>query len=159
MQPLVEILPLLPENGILVTADVASLYTNTPHEEDIESVLHYMKLHANTLSPGAPSPHTIGILLETSLKNNNHLWTFSPACRHNHGNHAPPSANLFMGHHEEAIWETFIWAIPFWNRFIDNIFVIFLGTTKLLQSMKDFINNLHPTIKFTFEHSPKKHPS
>ena len=38
-----ESLPLLPENVVLVTADVTSLYTNIPHEEGIESVLHYMK--------------------------------------------------------------------------------------------------------------------
>ena len=66
---------------------------------------------------------------------------------------APPYANLFMGRHEETIREAFIWAIPFWKRFIDDIFLIFLGTTEQLQSMKDFMNNLHPTIKFTFEHS------
>ena len=58
-----------------------------------------------------------------------------------------------MGCHEETIWEAFIWAIPFWKRFIDDIFLIFLGTTEQLQSMKDFTNNLHPTIKFTFEQS------
>ena len=68
---LLESLPPLPENAILVTVDVTSLYTNIPQEEGIESVLHYMKLHANTLPPGAPSPHTIGIVLETILKNNN----------------------------------------------------------------------------------------
>ena len=68
---LLKSLPPLPENAILVTTDVTSLYTNIPHEEGIESVLHYMKLHANTLPPGAPSPHTIGVLLETILKNNN----------------------------------------------------------------------------------------
>ena len=49
-----------------------------------------------------------------------------------------------------------IWAIPFWKRFIDDIFLIFIGTTKQLQSMKDFMNNLHPTIKFTFEHSTQE---
>ena len=69
---------------------------------------------------------------------------------------APPYANLFMGCHEETIREAFIWAIPFWKRFIDDIFLIFLGTTKQLQSMKDFMNNLHPTIKFTFEHSTQE---
>ena len=46
-----ESLPPLSENAILVTADAISLYTNRPHEEDIESVLHYMKLHANILPP------------------------------------------------------------------------------------------------------------
>ena len=68
---LLESLPPLPENAILVTADVTSLYTKIPHEEGRESVLHYMKLHADILTPSAPSPHTIGILLETILKINN----------------------------------------------------------------------------------------
>ena len=68
---LLESLPPLPENAILVTADVTSLYTNIANEEGIESVLHYMKLHADVLPPGVPSPHMIGILLETILKNNN----------------------------------------------------------------------------------------
>ena len=69
---------------------------------------------------------------------------------------ARPYANLFMGGHEETIRKAFIWEIPFWKRFIDDIFLIFLGTTKQIQSMKDFMNNLHPTIKFTFEHSTQE---
>ena len=157
---LLESLPPLPENAILVTADVTSLYTNIPHEEGIESVLHYMKLHANTLPPGAPSPHTIGVLLETILKNNNlsfmdrHFLQLVGTAMGTKA--APPYANLFMGRHEETIREAFIWAIPFWKRFIDDIFLIFIGTTEQLQSMKDFMNNLHPTIKFTFEHSTQE---
>ena len=91
IQPLVEILPSylqeskqflqllksfppLPKNPIFVTAHVTLLYTNIPHEEGIESVLHYMKLHVNTLPPGAQGPHTIGVLVETLLKNNNLLF-------------------------------------------------------------------------------------
>ena len=57
---------------------------------------------------------------------------------------------------QETIREAFIWAILFWKRFIDDIFLIFIGTTKQLQSMKDFMNNLHPTIKFTFDHSTQE---
>ena len=120
-------------------------------------MLHCMKLHANAPPPGALSPHTIEILLETILKNNNlsfidrHFLQLVSAAM---GIKAtPPCANLFRGHHKEAIWEAFIWAIPYWKRFIDDSFLIFLGTTKQLQSMKNFINNLHPTSKFIFEHS------
>ena len=69
---------------------------------------------------------------------------------------APTYANLFMGRHRETIQESFIWVIPFWKSFIDDIFLIFLGTTKQLQSMKDFMNNFYPTIKFTLEHSTKE---
>ena len=122
-----------------------------PHKEDIESVLHYMKLHGNTIPPGAPSPHTI----ETILKNKNLSFMdkhFLQLVRTAMGN-APPYANLFMSRHKETIQEAFIWAIPFWKRFIDDIFLIFLGTAKQLQSMKDFMNKLHLTIKFTSEHS------
>ena len=149
---LLESLPPLPENAILVTADVTSFYTNIPHEEGIESVLHYMKLHADVLPPGTPSHHTIGVLLQTILKNNN-LSLIGTAMG---TKAAPPHANFFMGCQEETIRETFIWPIPFWKRFIDDIFLIFLGTTNQLQSLQDFMNHLHPIIKFTFQHSTQQ---
>ena len=157
---LLEFLAPLPENAILVTDDVTSLYVNIPHEEGIEYVLHYMKLNANTLPSGAPSPHTIGVLLKTILKNNNvsfmdrhFLQLVSTAM----GTKAsPPYSNLFMGRHNEIIRKAFIWAITFWKRFRDDIFLIFLGTTKQLHSMKDFMTSLQPTIKFTFEHSTRE---
>ena len=102
---LLESLSPLPENAILLTADVTSLYTNITHEEGIESVLHYMKLHANTLPPGAPSPHTIGVLLKTILKNNNLSFmdrSFLQLVDTAMGTKAsPPYANLFMGRHQE----------------------------------------------------------
>ena len=131
-----------------------------PHRESIESVLDYMKLHAYVQPPGALSPHTIGVLLETILKNNNlsfmdnHFLQMAGTAM---GTKAAPSyANLFMGCHEETIRKTFIWAIPFWTRFIDNIFLIFLSTTNQLQYLQDFMNHLHPTIKFTFQHSTQQ---
>ena len=55
---LLESLPPLPENAILVTVDVTLLYTNITHEEGMESVLFYMKLHADVLPPRrSKSPH------------------------------------------------------------------------------------------------------
>ena len=114
-----------------------------------------------TPHPQVPqAPHTIKILLETILKNNNlslidrHFLQLVGAAMGIKT--TPPCANLFMGHHKEAIWEAFIWAIPYCKRFTDDIFLIFLGTTEQLQSMKNFINNLHPTIKFIFEHSTQE---
>ena len=157
---LLESLPYLLENAILVTADVTSLYTNIPHRKGIECVLHYIKLHVKTLPPGAPSSHTIGVFFETILKNNNFSFMgryFLELVGTAMGTKAaPPYANLFKGHHEETIQEAFIWVIVFWKRFIDNIFLIFIGITKQLESMKDFMNNLHHTIKFTFGHSTQE---
>lgn len=96
-----ESLPSLPENAVLVIADVTSLYTNIPHEEGIESVLHYMKLHPDVLPQGTPSPHRIGILLETILKNYNlsfmdkHFLQLVGIAMGTKA--APPYPNLFMG--------------------------------------------------------------
>ena len=107
-----ESLPPLPESAILVTADVTSLCTNITHEEGIDSVLHYMRLHTDAQSPGALSPHTIGILLETILKYNRlsfmdkHFLQLVGTAMGTKA--APPYANLFMGRHEETIWEAFI---------------------------------------------------
>ena len=90
-----------------------------------------MKLHANALPLGAPSPYTTGILLETILKSNNlsfmdkHFLQLVGTTMAT--NAAPTYANLFMGRHEETIREVFVWAIPFWKRFIDDIFLIFIS--------------------------------
>ena len=95
----------------------------------MEFVLHYRKLHAKTLPPGTPSPHTIGVLLETILKNNNlsfmDRYFLQLVCTAIVTKATPPYASLFTGHHKETIWEAFIWTILFWNRLIDNIFLIF----------------------------------
>ena len=34
--------PLPPNNTLLVTADVTSLYKNNPHDDDISAVIHFM---------------------------------------------------------------------------------------------------------------------
>ena len=57
-----------------------------------------------------------------------------------------------MGRHEETIQEAFIWAIPFWRRFIDDIFLILLDTNSQLQPLQNFMNHLHPKIKLIFQH-------
>ena len=84
-----------------------------------------MKLHADTLHPGALSPHKIDILLETILKNNNFFFMY----RHSlelvvtamGTKVAPPYANLFMGHNKETIREAFVWAILLLEEFRDHI--------------------------------------
>ena len=57
---------------------------------------------------------------------------------------------------QKVIWEAFLWSIPLWKSFIDDIFLIFLGTTKQVQSMEDFINNIHPKMKFIFDYSSQE---
>ena len=39
------------------------------------------------------------------------------------------------------------------KRFLDDIFKIFVGTTKQLHQFFDEMNQIHPTLKFTFNHT------
>ena len=104
-----------------------------------------------------PSPHTIGVLLETILKNTNLLFMnkhFLPLVCIAMGTKAAPTyANHFMGCHKETIWEVSIWAIPFWKRMRDDIFLIFLGTTKNSNSWRiSWTTSTHDQIHFWTPH-------
>ena len=69
---------------------------------------------------------------------------------------APPYANLFMGLIEDGINGAFPSLISFWKRFIDDIFFIFIGSETQLKEVFTHMTSIHPTIKFTFEYSPKQ---
>ena len=138
IQPLVEILssylqeskhyiqvldsdPPLPENTILVCATVTSFYTNMPHEEGIESVLLYMRIHPNTLPLGSPSPDIISILLEIILKNNHLSFldrnVLKPIVSATGTSATPSYTKLFEGCLKKTVWEAFIGAINLFGRY------------------------------------------
>ena len=109
---LLESLTHLPENAILVSANVTLLYTNIPHEQGIQSIANYMKLHVDALLPIVPSPHIIRILLETILRNSN----LASMGRHFLQLVVSPYLSPFMGYHKRSISDAFLWSIPLWKR-------------------------------------------
>ena len=65
----------------------------------------------------------------------------------------PSYANIFMGWLEERLLSTSPWTVDLdlWRRFIDDILLLWLhGEASLLQFL-DWLNQQHPTIKFTSE--------
>ena len=64
---------------------------------------------------------------------------------------APTYANLFMGKLEENLNELGKPHIMLWKRFIDDIFVIWTGSASKFTTYMNIINQLHHTIKFTYE--------
>ena len=58
-----------------------------------------------------------------------------------------------MGKIEENILEQFIAHIIFWKRFIDDIFFIFIGSEQQLKATLESMNNIHNTIRFTYNYS------
>ena len=65
---LIEKLPPLPPNALLVTADVTSLYTNNPHQEGITAVIFFMEEYKHLLLTSCPPPHILRIILNFILK-------------------------------------------------------------------------------------------
>ena len=133
---LIEKLPPLPPNALLVTADVTSLYTNIPHEDGIAAVIHFMEKYKHQLPTNCPPPHIVRVILDFILKHS----TFKFMNTHIHQvrgtsmgtRMAPPYVNLFMGKEERNIILTFLHLIYFWKRFIDDTFPRLLLPTQIL---------------------------
>ena len=174
LQPLTEILPShikdskhflqiletidkIPNNAILVTADVTSLYTNIPHEDGIEAVSQHYAHWSHILPQHSPKTEVIKIILHFILKHSNFRFQDQHFIQNTGtsmgGRYAPPYANIFMGKIEDIIHQEWSHHIYIWKRFIDDIFFIFTGTMTELTRLIFFMNNIHDTIKFTFEHS------
>ena len=82
------------------------------------------------------------------------IHAYTPNLWHLHENWmAAPYANLFMGKEECIIILTFLHLIYFWERFIDDVFFIFLGSHSQFKSLMAFMNTINPTIKYTFTYS------
>ena len=69
---------------------------------------------------------------------------------------APPYVNLVMGRR----WKNHPRSLHLDNPVLEKVhrwhLPDFLGTVSQLQSLQDFMNHLHPIIKFTFQHSTQQ---
>ena len=146
----------IPENALLVTADVASLYPSIPHEDGLRAL--YTKLEER--EDKTVSSESLVNLAEFVLKNNYFEFN-SEVYRQISGTamgtkFAPPYACIFMDMVEtEFLKEQEIKPLV-WLRYIDDIFFVWLeGEDKLLQFMKK-LNEFHPSLKFTYEYSRTK---
>ena len=66
---------------------------------------------------------------------------------------APSYANLFMARLGDRLLANCEYKLPLYLRYIDDIFFIFPYSEADLHKFMHYMNNLHPTIKFTEEHS------
>ena len=143
-----------PSNCKLASIDVSSLYTNIPHDEGVQSVLHFLQNNADKYKyPEQPSPEILE-LINLVLKNNvfefNEQFYLQTQGTAMGTKIAPAYANLFMGKLETHLISKASEHIHTWKRFID-IFIIWTGTTEEFEQYMTTINQIHPTIKFTQE--------
>ncbi|CAJ0937840.1 unnamed protein product [Ranitomeya imitator] len=118
---------------ILVTMDVKDLYTSIPHIEGINSVHHLLTL------AGLDSNQIYLCVRGTAMGSNV----------------APPCTNAYMAHFEESIiykHPLFISHVLYWTCYIDDIFSLWGGTLKSLETFFTFLNGAWPGIRFTITH-------
>lgn len=149
----------LPKNCTLATIDVKALYLNIPHEEGIKSVLdrlYYKNLNANDVQI---PPNTMSDLLKIVLTKN--YFQFNESMYHQiqgtamGTKMAPAYANIFMAELEEQLLDSYTTKPILWKRYIDDILCIWPGPPEDLANFIRYLNEAHPTIKFTHECSKK----
>jgi len=141
----------IPNNTLLVTLDVSSLYTNIPNLEGIRACAK--ALIKSRRAEDTPPTQFIIQLLKMVLSHNNFEFN---------GNHylqiggtamgtrlAPSYANLFMADFESKFVDTYTPKPFWWKRYIDDIFVLWTHGEDELHKFITFLNSCHQTIKFT----------
>ena len=146
----------IPEDCILATFDVTSLYTNIPNDEGLISVKNFMTKHK---PPYADADTVLLLLKEVLTKNNfefngkNYLQVGGTAM----GTKLAPSyANIFMGELEQKTIESYDKEPLLWVRFIDDIFSIWTHGENELHKYHQHLNSFHESIKYTMEYSFEK---
>jgi hypothetical protein len=148
-----EDIPLLPDNSLLCTVDVTSLYTNIPNQEGISACLNILDKYRTDES--ALTNDSIKSLLEYTLLMNNFDFNgrhFLQVGGTAMGTKVAPSfANIFMADFEETNVYTYNTQPRVWLRFIDDIFMVWDQGEESLTQFLHTLNNCHHSIKFTWD--------
>ena len=144
----------LPIEAKLVTLDVSSLFTNIPHTEGVQAINQFLLEHSD--------PQKANMITELSnmvLKNN--VFEFNGDFYEQISGTAmgtrmaPAYANIFMHYFETKHLPNAPVKPILWKRYIDDIIALFTCTYDEIKDFENWINNLHPTIKFTLNIDPK----
>ena len=153
--------PRLSQNAILVTFDVKALFTNIKHEDGLQCLQEI--LHKRT-QPEVPQDFILK-LMELILRHN--IFSFHDAYWKQEigaamGSKPIPSyANIFMAKSIDQVIVSLAkkynmentLALQLMKRFLDDFFIIFNGSTKRLHDFFHEINQIHPSIKLTMNHT------
>ncbi|XP_078384082.1 uncharacterized protein LOC144666535, partial [Oculina patagonica] len=145
----------IPDDVILATLDVSSLYTNIPQSEGIEVICRYYEKHYehNLPIPTNDLRELMRLILEeNSFKFNERHFIQT------HGvamgtKMAVAFSVIFMADLEKGLLQASPIQTFVWKRFIDDIFSLWKIPMKEVTDFVNFANSFHPAIKFTCEMS------
>ena len=144
----------VPKDAILVSLDVKALYTRIPNSEGIAAVKRaYDKYQQKTVATKVLTTFLALILTLNNFIFNSKLYLQIKGCAMD-TTCAPAYANIFMAYFEEKIIYPLIDAkTPLYLRFIDDIFMIWTKSEKVLIEFLNELNTKHTSIKFEFKYS------
>ena len=146
----------VPKDAFLVTADVAGLCPNIPHEAGLKS----LKEALDRRREKKISTEDLVKMAEFVLKNN--YFEFDRSVYQQVSGtaigtkFAPPYACIFMDRLENSFLEIQSLKPLVWLHYIDDIFSIWTHSEKELKEFMRELNSFDTNIKFTYEYSDKK---
>ena len=146
----------LPENAILVTADIESLYTNIDTTFGLGTIRQIFNEHPDDTRPDDIILKMLEICLnknDFSFNGNSYLQIQGTAMGKRF---APSYANLALVPFDKLLLAHKTKAPLFYCRYIDDLFFVFVGTDAELEEFKVYLNSLFPFIKLSFEASRKQ---
>ena len=148
---------LAPED-ILVAIDWQSLYTNIPHPRGIQALNRILE-ETNT----DPMKKLLICRLANLVLTKNYFSFNNILYRQIQGTAmgtrmAPSYANTCMKYAETQLIDTSPKKPKLWLSFIDDIFMIWGHGRYALEDFKHLANNIHPTIKFSFNSNEQEIP-
>ena len=149
----------IPQDVLLVTVDVKSLYTCIPHREGIQACAEALE-EPKTTNSDQPDTNTLIKLLKIVLcyntfefNNKSYIQLQGTAMG---TKLAPAYANIFMNKLEQTILSSTPFNPIYYKRYIDDIFILWPHSITDLDKFITELNSYHPLVKFTTEYSYEK---
>ena len=142
----------IPDDAILVTVDVTSLYPSIPQSECLNIVYNEMCAHPDLI---AINPNAIKQLLHVNVNYN--YFTFAVLNFQQIKGTAMGAtfsltvANIYMSKIIKQFLQTQSTTHFLLFRYIDDIFIIWKNTIEELETFLGRLNSFHPNLKFTHE--------
>jgi hypothetical protein len=139
----------VPIDALLITGDVTALYTNM----DIDRIMSATRRALRKYSlPGRPDRQLME-LLDLTLRNNDFAFddkSYLQTCGTAMGKtYAPALADIYMEDFDEGAMHGFHIEPLLYFRFLDDFFLVWIGTADQARDYETYLNGLIPGIKVT----------
>ncbi|XP_068099729.1 uncharacterized protein [Hyperolius riggenbachi] len=146
---------------LLCTMDISSLYTSIPNSEGLKAVKHFLSKKEEKLLPAEFILAGLELILTENCFRFERDWFRQCRGTAMGSSAAPAFANLFVGYLEETRVvgsPMYLAHVVLWTRYIDDVFVLWRGTSDELKVFIGFLNSLFEGIVFNPEVSETNVP-